>query len=68
MWGLHSGLLTQQNAQKVNARIKRNSVAQLSDILEALNSFAAAPRTSLAGLQSTVIALPCSDYKTEEHD
>ena len=28
----------------------------------------ASPRTSLAGLQSTMTALPCTDYKTEELD
>ena len=27
--------------------------------------FVAAPRTSLAGLQSIVITLPCTNYKTE---
>ena len=30
--------------------------------------FVAVPRTSLAGLQSTVTALPCTDYKTDVLD
>ena len=30
--------------------------------------FVAAPRTSLAGLQSTITALPCANYKTEMLD
>ena len=30
--------------------------------------FVTAPRTSLAGMQSTVTALPCTDYKAEEPD
>ena len=33
-----------------------------------MNFFETAPRTSLAGLQSTVTALPCTHYKTEELD
>ena len=33
-----------------------------------LGFFVAVPRTSLAGLQSTVTTLPCTYYKTEVND
>ena len=38
------------------------------DYFVGYSAFLAAPRSSLAGLQSTVITLPYTDYMTEVHD
>ena len=44
------------------------NLLQACSVVKVFFCFVTVPRTSLAGLQSTVTALSCTNYKTEELD
>ena len=49
-------------------KIATPGLDQFKHVLTLVEIFVTGPRTCLAGLQSTVTALLCTDYNTEELD